>query len=89
MYISLVKCESSKHLFNIKTCWQSLFWSKIHLRILMLIKQIFIETKKHNLSYVYKLQNYLINSNELKLFELNAIISKTYFFYYKKEKKNT
>nr|YP_009395568.1 hypothetical protein [Vertebrata isogona]ARW64500.1 hypothetical protein [Vertebrata isogona] len=87
MYISLVKCKSKKYLFHAKSCWQNFSWNKIHLRIFMLVKQILIETKKHNLNNVYKLQNYLINSNELKIFELNKIMSKVYFFYYKKEKK--
>lgn len=88
MYISLVKDKSKKYVFNDKSYWLNFSWSKIHLRILMLMKQIFIETRKHNLKNVYKLQNYLINSNELKVFELNQIISKVYSFYYQKEKKN-
>nr|YP_009396587.1 hypothetical protein [Vertebrata australis]ARW65773.1 hypothetical protein [Vertebrata australis] len=87
MYISLVKDRSTKYLLDIKTSWKTFCWSKIYLRILMLVKQIFIETKKHNLNKIYRLQNYLINSNELKIFELNKIISKIYFFYYKVEKK--
>nr|YP_009394530.1 hypothetical protein [Vertebrata thuyoides]ARW63092.1 hypothetical protein [Vertebrata thuyoides] len=87
MYISLVKYKPEKYMFNLNNFWPNSFWSKVHLRILMLMKQIFIETKKHNVRNVYRLQNYLINSNELKISELNKIIQKVCLSYYKKEKK--
>nr|YP_009395362.1 hypothetical protein [Polysiphonia infestans]ARW64342.1 hypothetical protein [Polysiphonia infestans] len=54
----------------------------------MLINQIFIETKKHNLNLVYRLQNYILNSDELKLFVLNKIMPKLYILFYINKKKN-
>lgn len=60
----------------------SLPWSKIFLRVNRLIKQIYAETKKHNMKYVYSLQMYMINSVELKIFVFKYIASELYSLYY-------
>ena len=65
-----------------KRYWKSLPWNKIFLRIQMLVNQIFIETKKHNLKRVQSLQNYIVNCNELKILVLNKTIPKLYILYY-------
>jgi len=65
---------------------QNIEWKKIHLRINMLMKLILLETKKHNLQHVYKLQNYLINSNEAKIFLLYLSIARIYYLNYDKIK---
>nr|YP_009399903.1 hypothetical protein [Tolypiocladia glomerulata]ARW69722.1 hypothetical protein [Tolypiocladia glomerulata] len=62
-------------------------WRKIKLRVSMIMKQIFLETKKHNLIYVYKLQNYLINSTEFQIFVFNRLNTKFSSFYYVSRKK--
>lgn len=66
----------SNHLNNI-------WWRKIHLRVKMLMKLILVETRKHNLQYVYKLQNHLINSNEAKVLSIKMNIFKAYSLHYK------
>lgn len=57
-------------------------WSKIFLRINRLINQIYFETKKHNIEHVYRLQMYMVNSIELKIFVFKYIISELYSLYY-------
>nr|ARW60586.1 hypothetical protein [Polysiphonia sp.] len=46
---------------------------RIHLRLLMIIKHIYVNSKKNNMVYVYKLQRYLINCNEAKFFLIHKI----------------
>nr|ARW64956.1 hypothetical protein [Polysiphonia sertularioides] len=71
--------KSSTYFSNVS---KNIMLSKIHLRLSMLMKLIFTETKKHNLDYVYKLQNYLINCNEAKILVLSNLIPDTYYKYY-------
>lgn len=72
---------------NTAKYFNNLPWNKVYLRVQMLINQIFIETKKHNLKRVYSLQNYIINSNELKIFILTKIIPTIYNLNYSNNNK--
>nr|YP_009393906.1 hypothetical protein [Polysiphonia sertularioides]ARW62468.1 hypothetical protein [Polysiphonia sertularioides] len=72
--------------FKANSKWLNLPWNKISLRISMLTKQIFLEIKKYNLSYVHILQNYLLNSSELKVLVIDRILSQIYFLFYKCKK---
>nr|YP_010851401.1 hypothetical protein QQP88_pgt015 [Echinothamnion hookeri]WGH14322.1 hypothetical protein [Echinothamnion hookeri] len=47
----------------------------------MITKQIYIAMKKHDLIYVYKLQKYLINSNEAKVVLINRIFYNLQLYY--------
>nr|YP_010170946.1 hypothetical protein K8K75_pgp120 [Chondria tumulosa]QSD57087.1 hypothetical protein [Chondria tumulosa] len=47
----------------------------------MIQKQIYEAAKKHKLNYVFNLQNYLINSNEAKLFSLMISLNKLSTYY--------
>nr|YP_009654351.1 hypothetical protein [Pleurostichidium falkenbergii]QCH39638.1 hypothetical protein [Pleurostichidium falkenbergii] len=40
---------------------------KINIRVLMVTKQIYLSAKSNNLTYVHKLQKYIINCNEAKI----------------------
>nr|ARW60183.1 hypothetical protein [Laurencieae sp.] len=53
----------------------------MHLRVLMIQKQIYLATKRHKLYYVYQLQKYLINSNEAKIVSVKNIINDTIIHY--------
>nr|YP_009399288.1 hypothetical protein [Kapraunia schneideri]ARW68894.1 hypothetical protein [Kapraunia schneideri] len=57
-------------------------WNKILLRVEMLLNQIFIATKQHNLNRIHVIQNYMINSSEVKIFILQHIIPELYNLYY-------
>lgn len=72
---------------DIKKYYKNLPWNKIFLRVQMLVNEVYIETKKHNLRRVYKLQNYIINSVEMKVIILKKVMPKIYFLYYSNKKK--
>nr|YP_009397830.1 hypothetical protein [Sonderella linearis]ARW67016.1 hypothetical protein [Sonderella linearis] len=67
--------------------WDKLPWIKINLRILMLQKKIYIASKKCNLYYLYKVQNYLMNSNEAKVLAIHKTLEyiSRYYNTYNKE----
>jgi len=75
MYLSENVIKSSKFLLNQNISWKNLPWRRIHIRVIMIAKHIFIASKKHNLQFVYKLQNYILNSNEAKIFLLSKFLS--------------
>nr|ARW69303.1 hypothetical protein [Polysiphonia sp.] len=54
---------------------------QINLRILMITRQIYINSRKNNLEHVYKLQKYLVNSNEAKYFFINVVLCKVKEYY--------
>lgn len=66
----------NKYNLNINTCWKNLPWQKIYFRILIVQKKIFQATQKYNLKKLYKLQQYLLNSHEAKIFSIKTIFSK-------------
>nr|YP_009396385.1 hypothetical protein [Polysiphonia scopulorum]ARW65571.1 hypothetical protein [Polysiphonia scopulorum] len=68
-------------LMNDKTSWLNLPWRDIYIRVLMIKKRIFISSKKNDLKYLHKLQNYLINSNEAKVVLINKTIRKLRLYY--------
>ena len=70
-------------LVNFSNELNNILLRRIHLRINMLMKLIFVETKKHNLKYVCKLQNYLVNSSEAKILMLRISILEIYHAHYK------
>nr|YP_009392246.1 hypothetical protein [Osmundaria fimbriata]ARW60808.1 hypothetical protein [Osmundaria fimbriata] len=61
-------------------CWTKLPWTRMNLRILMIQRQIYIATKKCDFSYLQKLQEYLINSNDAKLISINRILDEIYIY---------
>nr|QCI07799.1 hypothetical protein [Pleonosporium borreri] len=61
--------------------WTNFPWNKIHTRILLIQKKIFQATKEYNKNKIYKLQKYLLNSNEVKLLSIDHIV-KTIESYY-------
>lgn len=69
--------EKKKHI-----CLSNLPWDKIFLRVNRLIKQIYYETKKHNIRCAYQLQMYIINSIDLKIFVFKHIVFELYTLYY-------
>nr|YP_010618870.1 hypothetical protein orf375 [Deltalsia parasitica]WAX02883.1 hypothetical protein orf375 [Deltalsia parasitica] len=66
---------------NQVTFWEKLPWHKINMRILMIKKQIYIAMKKHDLTYVYQLQKYIMNSNEVKVSLINKILCDLVLYY--------
>lgn len=58
-------------------------WRKIYLRILMLQKQIYNYTKRHRLTYITRVQNYLTNSNEAKVLAIKSTLDKLLHYYVK------
>nr|YP_009394320.1 hypothetical protein [Leptosiphonia brodiei]ARW62882.1 hypothetical protein [Leptosiphonia brodiei] len=73
---------------DIKKYYKNLPWNKIFLRVQMLVNQVYIETKKHNLKRVYRLQNYIMNSVEMKVLILKKVMTKIYSLYYSNKKKD-
>nr|YP_009393501.1 hypothetical protein [Bostrychia simpliciuscula]ARW62063.1 hypothetical protein [Bostrychia simpliciuscula] len=53
----------------------------------MIQKQIYNATKKYDLHYVHKLQNYLLNSNEGKVISIDKVLKDVcnYYYFYDKE----
>lgn len=64
-----------KYSLNIKSSWNNLPWQKIYFKILILQKKIFQATKQYNFKKVYKIQKYLLNSNEAKLFSVESVLN--------------
>ena len=81
MYIAEYKQKIKSSLLNCDTDWKNLPWQQIQLRISRIMKQIFIASKKNNLIYVYKLQNYLLNCNEIKVLLIDQILLKITLYY--------
>ena len=81
MYIAEYKQKIKSSLLNYDTDWKNLPWQQIQLRISRIMKQIFIASKKNNLIYVYKLQNYLLNCNEIKVLLIDQILLKITLYY--------
>nr|YP_009392460.1 hypothetical protein [Caloglossa monosticha]ARW61022.1 hypothetical protein [Caloglossa monosticha] len=71
---------SYKYNLNIKTSWSSLPWQKIYTKISVIQKKIYTATKCYKFNKVYKLQKYLLNSNESKIASIRYIIEKTCLF---------
>jgi len=55
--------------------WQLLPWKKINTRILLIQQKIFNAAKEYNCSRLHRIQNYLLNSDELKLIAINKVIN--------------
>nr|QCI08675.1 hypothetical protein [Sphondylothamnion multifidum] len=53
--------------------WNELPWHNIYLRLSTIQKKIFQATKKYKKNYIYRLQRYLLNSNEIKLISINYV----------------
>jgi len=78
----------NKYQLDINTNWNSLPWQKIYNKILIIQAKIYQVTKKYNINDKRKLQKYLINSTEIKIFCIENIIKKLYLYYnYKKSHK--
>lgn len=65
-----------KYNLNSTSSWNNLPWKKIYFKILVLKKKIFQATKQYNFKEVYKIQKYLLNSNEAKLFAIENVLKK-------------
>nr|YP_009391222.1 hypothetical protein [Dipterocladia arabiensis]ARW59366.1 hypothetical protein [Dipterocladia arabiensis] len=70
---------------SINTNWKLLPWKDIYTRIIIIQKKIYQASKSYNWQYLCKLQKYLINSNEAKIFSIKYIINQLYI--YNKHKK--
>nr|QCI08487.1 hypothetical protein [Spermothamnion repens] len=64
------------------TSWNNLPWKKIHLRLIIIQKKIYQAAKRYKKYELYKLQKYLLNSNELKVISIDYI-TKAIEKYYK------
>lgn len=53
--------------------WQLLPWHKVNTRVVLLQRKIFEASKQYNLTKMYEMQNYLINSYEVRLHAVNQI----------------
>ncbi len=80
--------HQSLQVYKNRDYFNNLPWEKIFLRVNRLIKQLYIETKKHNLKAVHNLQIYMVNSVELKVFVLKYIVSNLYTLHYLNKSKN-
>lgn len=65
-----------KYNLNSKSSWNNLPWKKIYFKILILKKKIFQAAKQYDFKQVYKIQRYLLNSNEAKLFAIENVLKK-------------
>nr|YP_010865295.1 hypothetical protein QQR83_pgp079 [Campylaephora boydenii]WGT74064.1 hypothetical protein [Campylaephora boydenii] len=61
--------------------WQHLPWQHINGRVTLIQKKIFEASKQYNLTVLRKVQNFLLNSNEAKLFAIDKIMNSTYEYY--------
>ncbi len=61
--------------------WTNFSWDKIYTRILLIQKKIFKATKEYNKNKIYKLQKYLLNSNEVKLLSIDHIVKSIEAYY--------
>lgn len=75
MYIVKNQTKRQNCLLYKRISWKDLPWYRIYLRVSMLKKQVFFASKKYDLLYVYKLQNYIINCNESKAFLVNKFFA--------------
>lgn len=75
----LYNCHYS---LDIDSEWDKLPWGKIDLRISLIQNKIYQAAKKYNKSTIYKLQQYLLNSNEAKLISIKYIISAINKYYH-------
>ena len=69
--------------FDNKSFWKLLPWQEIETRILLVQQKIYKATKEYNRNKLYKIQNYLLNSNEARLIAINRIVN-SIANYYKK-----
>jgi len=76
------------HRYNltIDTDWNSLPWQKIYNKILILQKKIYKVTKKYCIDDKFKIQEYLLNSIEAKIFSIENIVNELYSYYEYKKK---
>lgn len=77
----IINNQSNQNIINQYSCWKTFPWQRIYLRVLMIKKQIYLNSKKHNLINVHNLQKYLINCNEAKILLINKILARTYLYY--------
>lgn len=75
MYILKNQVECQNCLLHKRISWKDLPWYRIYLRVSMLKKQVFFASQRYDLRYVYKLQNYIINCNESKVFVINELFT--------------
>nr|YP_009398884.1 hypothetical protein [Cliftonaea pectinata]ARW68020.1 hypothetical protein [Cliftonaea pectinata] len=54
----------------------------------MIQNQIYLASRKYNIAQLYKLQQYLLNSNEAKVMCLNLVIQEIYHYYYSNNNEN-
>ena len=73
---------------TINSDWKYLPWKKINTRVLLLQKKIFEAAKRNDKKQINKIQNYLLNCNESKIFAIENIINslKNYYSIYNQEK---
>jgi len=73
---------------NIDSSWKHFPWKKISTRVVLLQKKIFEAARKNNKLQIYKIQNYLLNCNEAKIFAIENIINSinNYYDFYNEEK---
>nr|YP_009396790.1 hypothetical protein [Ophidocladus simpliciusculus]ARW65976.1 hypothetical protein [Ophidocladus simpliciusculus] len=76
---------SNYNILDQNSHWTNFSWDKIKFRVLMIQKQIYVATKKYDWKYVYKLQKYLINSNEAKILAIKNTIQCISQYYYHHE----
>lgn len=69
-----------KYDLNVKTSWSSLPWQKIYTRVLVIQKKIYKAAKLCQFNRMYKLQKYLLNTDEFKIFSIKNIIEQIYLF---------
>nr|YP_009392871.1 hypothetical protein [Caloglossa intermedia]ARW61433.1 hypothetical protein [Caloglossa intermedia] len=73
---------------NIETSWSSLPWKKIYTKITAVQQKIYKAAKRCEFSKMYRLQEYLLNTNECKIVSINSTVEKIHAFYFLQYKKN-
>nr|ALN11922.1 hypothetical protein 13 [Campylaephora sungminbooi] len=61
--------------------WKHLPWQHINGRVTLMQKKIFDASRQYNLKLLHKVQNFLLNSNEARLFAIDKMINSTNKYY--------
>nr|YP_009393701.1 hypothetical protein [Caloglossa beccarii]ARW62263.1 hypothetical protein [Caloglossa beccarii] len=77
-----------QYTINKKTSWSSLPWKKIYTKIAIIQYKIYKNSMHYKFNKVYKLQKYLLNSNEAKIATIIQIVEKIRIYYSNKKKFN-
>lgn len=77
-------------ILDYSTIWKSLPWSQIEEKIFILQQKIYESSKECNQKEVQKLQNYILNSSDSKIFVIQKVVDyiSKYYIKYNKEKYN-